>query len=327
MTVEQFVANRGAGWRRLSALCDGLQRSGPTSLAASELREFDTLYRLAASDLAYATAHVPQLELLDYLNRLVARAHGLLFRYRRRPTRAFTGFFRDYPAHWRGARPELLAATLLLFVPLLAIWAAVLATPRLAALFLPAEVSSQVIATDDGAIPLSAFAALSGMILTSNAIAALLCVAGGLVFGLGTAASLLKNGLLLGALLGATHAASPAAVPTLLGLLAPHGILELAALVTCGAAGLKLGGALLRGGETTRLAALRTAGREAVVLFAGCLPWFVIAAGIEGTLTPLPAPPAVKLVFGLLVGGLLAAYLSSGRALTLNREQGIMTAG
>jgi len=327
VTVEQFVVNRGSGWRRLSELCDGLQRSGPRALGPGELREFDTLYRLAASDLAYATAHVPQLELLDYLNRLVARAHGLLFRHRRRPARTVGRFFRDYPAPWRAARTELCAATLLLLVPLLATWAAVLSEPKLATLFLPAEVTSQVIATDAGVIPLSAFAALSGMILTSNAVAALLCVAGGLLFGLGTAVSLLKNGLLIGALIGATQAASPASLLPLAGLLAPHGVLELTALVTCGAAGLKLGGALLRGGQLTRLAALRVAGREALVLLAGCLPWFVLAALIEGALTPLPAPPAVKLLFGLLLGGLLAAYLASGRPLPPNEPQGIMAGG
>lgn len=327
MTAEQFVANRGAGWRRLSELCDGLQRSGPSSFGATELREFDSLYRVAASDLAYASAHVPQLELLDYLNRLVARAHGLLFRYRRRDARLVVGFFRDYPARWRAARSELIAATLLFLAPLLAVWAAVLSTPRLAALFLPAEVSSQVIAAADGVIPLSAFAALSSMILTSNAVAALMCVAGGIVFGLGTAASLIKNGLLIGALIGATQAASLDSLPALFSLLLPHGVLELAALITCGAAGLKLGGALLEGGDVSRLAALRQAGREAMILFAGCLPWFVIAALIEGAVTPLPAPAAAKLLFGLLVGGLLAAYLGSGRHLPSSRPQGIMAGG
>ena len=317
MTVEQFVATRGAGWRRLSQLCDLLQRSGPRAVQSGELREFDALYRTAASDLAYATAHLPQLELLDYLNRLVARAHGLLFRFRRRTAKGLGRFLRDYPAQWRAAWPELAAAAFLLFAPLMAVWLAVLAEPRLATLFLPAEVTSQVLPTDAGAIPVSAFIALSGVILTSNLVAALMCVAGGVIFGLGTAAALVKNGLLMGAVIGATQAASPGSLGTLAGLLLPHGVLELPALVTCGAAGLKLGGALLRGGRMTRLAALRRAGQEALVLLGGCLPWFGIAALIEGALTPQTAPPGLKLVFAAMVAGLLTAYLRFGA-----REEG-----
>ncbi|NUQ01459.1 MAG: stage II sporulation protein M, partial [Armatimonadetes bacterium] len=85
----------------------------------------------------------------------------------------------------------------------------------------------------------------------------------------------------------------------------------LAALVTAGAAGLKLGHALLAGGRVTRLTALRQAGAEALPLLLGCLPWFVAAALIEGFLTPLAVPAAAKLLFGLLSGGLLAYYLAA----------------
>lgn len=310
MTVEQFVASRGEPWQRLSTLCDRMQAAGPQALQAAELAEFGRLYRRTASDLAYASAHLPQLELLDYLNRLVVRAHGQLYTPPRRGLGGILPFLTHYPRRWRAARGYLAVAAALLFGALLLAWVTVAREPRLAPLFVPIELSANL-QTDGQAIPTGAFVAVSSFVLTNNLTAALLAFATGVFFGLGSVWSLLKNGLLIGGIAGLAQSAGGDSLLAYLALLLPHGVVELAALVTCGAAGLMLGHSLIAGGEVTRARALQTAGRDAFALLLGCLPWFVLAALIEGLLTPLAAPLGLKLAFGGLTGGLLAWYLAS----------------
>lgn len=312
MTVEQFVAARREGWQRLSTICDDLQRTRVRKLPRDELVAFGTLYRQAASDLAYARTQIGNLELEAYLNRLVTRAHGQLYSHRSRGLRAAGAFFAGYPPRWRAAKPFLLVSAALLASGVLTAYLLVRLDPRQALLFVPAEVieSADVLPDAQGAIPASAFVALSGFILTNNLSAGLLAFAGGLFAGLGTIAELLQNGLLLGAVTAVSHNASPQALWQFLGMIAPHGVLELGALVTCGAAGLRLGYALLHGGPVPRLVALRQAGGEAFALLFGTAPWFLVAALLEGCFTPLPLPVPAKLAVAGLTAALLVWYLS-----------------
>ncbi len=305
MTVEQFVAARRERWLRLSELCDALQTGRGAAVSAAELREFGALYRQSSSDLAYATAQLPNLELLAWLNRLLVRAHAQLYVRERGSRRALVDFCRRYPARWRAAGPFLLAAAALLFGSVVVAWVVVRADPRLAGLFMPVELTAAALPDQQGVIPPTAFVAVSGFVLTNNITAALMAFAGGLVFGLGAVLAMVRNGLLIGALAGLAHHASPGTLLNFLALLAPHGVLELFALVTCGAAGLMLGHALLAGGREPRAVALRRAGSDAIALLLGALPWFVPAALIEGLVTPLAAPPVLKLLVALLSGGIL----------------------
>ncbi len=309
MTVEQFVARRGERWRRLSELCDRIGDLGAGVLSGDDLTAFGDLYRLTASDLSYAATHLRHVELLGYLNRLVARAHGQLYARRERARFRPAGFLSDYPARWRQALPFVLVAAGLLLAGIVTGWVTVLADPRQATAFVPLEMVADMSPDRTGAIPAAAFVALSSVILTTNLSAALIAFAGGLLFGLGPVAALLKNGLLVGALAGLSQRVSTESLVTYAGLIAPHGVLELAALVTAGAAGLKLGWAIVAGGRVPRLDALRLAGRDSLALLLGCLPWFVVAAGIEAFLTPLPVSPAVKLLFAAVTAGALAAWL------------------
>jgi uncharacterized membrane protein SpoIIM required for sporulation len=99
------------------------------------------------------------------------------------------------------------------------------------------------------------------------------------------------NGLIVGAL-SAVFLRDPSFVAYLAWIL-PHGIPELTALTLCAAAGLLLGNAVVAPGRRGRAAALKSAVDPALLLFAGSLPMFLIAAAIESfaresTLDTLP---------------------------------------
>ena len=62
---------------------------------------------------------------------------------------------------------------------------------------------------------------------------------------------------------------------------------------------MRLGRAFVTAGEGPRGEALRQAGRGALAILLGCLPWFVPLGFVEGFLSPAPSvPPLLKAVLG-----------------------------
>ena len=93
-------------------------------------------------------------------------------------------------------------------------------------------------------------AAFSAAIMTNNIRVTLLAFAAGILAGLGTAAVLILNGVLLGAIGGLAVGAGNGR--PFFELVAAHGVLELSCIVVAGAAGLRFGWALVEPGTGTR---------------------------------------------------------------------------
>ena len=79
MDLTRFVQERRADWERLDTLVKHADRALPR-LGRLDLRELGALYRQASSDLARAQAAHADAEILDYLNHIVVRAHGVIYR-------------------------------------------------------------------------------------------------------------------------------------------------------------------------------------------------------------------------------------------------------
>ena len=104
-------------------------------------------------------------------------------------------------------------------------------------------------------------AAFSAAIFTNNIRVTLLAFAAGILVGIGTAAVLILNGVLLGAIGGLAVGAGNGR--PFFELVAAHGVLELSCIVVAGAAGLRFGWALVEPGHRNarRGAAARGAAR------------------------------------------------------------------
>src|SRR5450432_4031762 len=92
-------------------------------------------------------------------------------------------------------------------------------------------------------------------------------------------------------------------------LVTAHGVLELSCIIVAGAAGLRLGWAIVDPGNRTRGEALRQEARAAIEIFLGTAPWLVVAGLVEGFLTPsgtgLPTVLAVGFSLGAVYWGLV----------------------
>jgi uncharacterized membrane protein SpoIIM required for sporulation len=142
---------------------------------------------------------------------------------------------------------------------------------------------------------------------TNNARVALTAYALGATFAVGTVLILLFNGVVLGAT-GAVVAAtgSPQAF---LSFVLPHSGIELAAILFAAAAGLQMGGALIKPGWRKRRDAFLFAARESLPLALGATALLVVAGIVEGWISPKPFPLALKAVIGGTLNVLLLIYL------------------
>ena len=100
--MNRFITERKDNWERLEDLLSILETSPLRGLPRAEVREFGELYRRAATDLAIARAETRDPKLVNYLNSLVIRAHGKIYRAEGQGLNLIWQFFaKDFPQTFR----------------------------------------------------------------------------------------------------------------------------------------------------------------------------------------------------------------------------------
>ena len=74
-----FLEKRSASWERLDELATKAGRKSVRGLGAGDADELGRLYRATTSDLSYARGREFDPALVEYLNRLTARAHAYVY--------------------------------------------------------------------------------------------------------------------------------------------------------------------------------------------------------------------------------------------------------
>lgn len=309
--VAAFVQARRPAWERLESL---VSRVGRTPLSLAEVEELDRLYRRTSADLSWARTAFPGSDAEGYLAQLVGRAFGLLHR-RRRGLAALADLYRtEAPRAFARARAAFLLAAALLAAGLAGGALAVVVEPGSAELLVPGGIRRAVSAGHAWTRDLLSVAPGVGgsWIVRNNVTVASLAFAGGLSFGVVTAALLVSNGLVIGAV--AAFAWQGGQGRSFLAFLSAHGPAELLALLLASAAGLRLAEALLLPGEAARGALLAARGREGARLLAVVVPLLVLVGILEVGVSPSAAfSPAAKAGLGTALAGAVAAWLWRGR--------------
>src|ERR1700750_168184 len=102
MSSARFIRERKTAWQRLEILLRSLDTSSLRRLPREEVRELGRSYRRTASDLAIARAESRDPRLINYLNSLVIRAYGRIYRADAQGTQRIRNFFaRDFPVTFR----------------------------------------------------------------------------------------------------------------------------------------------------------------------------------------------------------------------------------
>ena len=151
-----------------------------------------------------------------------------------------------------------------------------------------------------------------GFYIKNNISIAFRCFAGGILIGIGTLLVLFFNGLFIGSIAG--HLTRLDFVDTFYPFVVGHGSFELTAIVFSGAAGFRLGYAILNPGQFSRLNALRQAGSDVIPMLYGIFLMLVIAAFLEAFWSSNASLPiTVKYTVGAVLWALVLIYACSGR--------------
>ena len=300
MTPDTFVRERAPGWAALARLAT--RPAG--GLSPAETLELARRHRSVVADLAFARRRFPGEAVIDELEHVVELSRASLTT-RRPPAWRSLGqlVVRDY---WRLVIEQpwsLLAAVALLLIPAALAAAWVTHDPTGAARILPDSVRSGAASTTGSlGLPINVQAGAATFVTANNISVAARAFAGGIAAGLGTAYFLVVNGVQIGGV--AAYAGRAGTSGRFISLVAPHGILELSCLVLAGAAGLRMGRAIVDP-RRRRLDALADEARRAAVLLVGTVPYFALAGCVEGFVTPHGLDPAAALATGVLLSALL----------------------
>jgi uncharacterized membrane protein SpoIIM required for sporulation len=311
MPIDRFIKERKSVWQRLEELLDLLDRMTLRRLHREEVRELGRIYRRTASDLAIARAESRDPRLVNYLNSLVIRAHGRIYRADAQGGRRIRDFFaRDFPQSFRRTwRYTATAFGVFLVFSAIAFFGTrhdpeFSEFAGISPFFREAVINNRKHwwerLNDANQIG-------STQIFTNNIRVTFYAFALGAMLGVGTLYILAYNGAMFGAIIALTYRAGFG--NDLLSFVVGHGVIELSCIFIAGGAGLLIGTALLMPGDLSRGDAFKSRGMEAVRLIVGCVPLLVVAGIIEGFISPQPIPAAIKIGIGTLTGIVLYSYL------------------
>ncbi len=325
MTPLHFEQIYHGEWQELETLLDRvLGRNKDKSAAGASVvkgERIAALYRRACEHLALARARSYPAYLLDRLERLTADAHQVIYQRRE------FGFARlqqlaavDFPRAVRAHAKYVWVSAALLMLPSIVIGWLVYSRPELILSVVSADTAAsfeQMYSPSAESIGRRRTAdndwVMFGFYIRNNVGIAFQCFAGGLFAGVGSVFFLLFNGAFSGAIAG--YLTERGLASTFYSFVATHSAFELTAIVLSGAAGLRIGHALLAPGRRTRVQALVLAARESAVIVYGVTAMLFIAAAIEAFWSSASwLPPSAKFsVAGVCWVAVLSYLMFQGR--------------
>jgi len=322
MKQRQFEQHHQEEWTRFAERLDALERSRRLDEAGIG---FTQDYRQICQHLALAQERGYSNHLVEPLQQLAMRGHQQLYRHRSQFTAQLLSFvLADFPRLVRAEWRLVALSGLLFFGSLIIMGILVHGYPDLIySVVSPAQVNEMESMYDPAARRIGQGAErasstdwlMFGYYIMHNIGIAFQTFASGLLLGLGSLFFLFFNGLMIGAVAG--YLTDAGFGQTFWPFVVGHGAFELTAIALAGAAGLKLGWALLAPGTLRRGEALRIAAKTSVRLIGGVILFLLIAAFIEAYWSSMTWPQATtKYLVGAMLWAFVGAYLLfAGRTL------------
>jgi uncharacterized membrane protein SpoIIM required for sporulation len=324
MKVAEILAQRQHQWQELEELCNAVNWRSAKRLGVERLSNFAALYRSACADLALADSYNLPPDTVEYLHRLVGRAHSRLYRTRRfqfsawimvlifdTPRQIFldryfwfmfiffygtfsvsaflafeSTYFPDYHTQIVGEE---------------------------ALLSLEAMYTNPIGSTESG---IGLKSDMAGFYINHNTGIGLVCFVTGILIIPGIVTTLF-NAAFLGAVFGYMARPDVPMTDNFFEFVTAHGPFELTAIVLAAAGGLRLGLSWVNTNGLTRKVSLQKAGRHSIPIIGLSILFFFFAAIIEGFISPSDLPYSFKaaiaissalfIAFYILVLGLLSA--------------------
>jgi uncharacterized membrane protein SpoIIM required for sporulation len=302
--VDAFVLTHRGTWDRLEQLIKRRR-----SLTGAEVDELVELYQRVSTHLSMLRSASSDSLMIGRLSSLIARARSAVTGAHAPLSSAFTRFWTvSFPVvayrawrWWLGTAVAFLAV-----VVVIAVWVA--GSPEVqSAIGTPSDIDALVnhdVASYYSEHPAAAFAL---QVWVNNSWIAAQCIALSVVLGLPIPLVLFQNAANLGLIAGLMFQAGKGGI--LLGLLAPHGLLELTAVFLAGATGMRLGWSVISPGDRPRGQVLAEQGRAVVSVAVGLVGVLLVSGLIEALVTPSPFPTFVRVGIGIIAEAAFLSYI------------------
>jgi len=316
--VDAFVLAHRPTWERLETLVKRRRR-----LTGAEVDELVELYQRVSTHLSMVRTASSDTVLVGRLSTLVARARSAV-------TSAHAPLWSEFVRFWTVSFPVVAyrswrwwAATAAAFLAVSVVMGAwVAGNPEVqASIGTPSEIEQLVnhdVADYYSEHPAGSFAL---QVWTNNSWVAAQCIAFAILLGIPIPYVLFQNAANLAVIAGLMFSAGKGDI--LLGLLLPHGLLELTAVFLAGAVGMRLGWSVVSPGNRPRAQVLAEQGRAVVSVAVGLVAVLLVSGLIEALVTPSPLPTFARITIGVLAEiGFLAYVIHFGRKAVAAGETG-----
>ena len=304
MDVDAFVLAHRPTWDRLEVLVKRRRR-----LTGAEVDELVDLYQRVST-------HLSMVRTVSTDSVLIGRLSGLVAQARSAVTGAHAPLWSEFVRFWTVSFPVIAyrswrwwlgTAVAFFFVTvLIAVWVSGNSEVQ-ATIGTPSEIDKLVnndVASYYSENPAGSFAL---EVWVNNSWIVLQCIGSAILLGIPIPYVLFQNAANLGVLAGLMFNADKADI--FLGLLAPHGLLELTAVFLAAAAGMRLGWSVVSPGNRPRGQVLAEQGRAVVAVAIGLVGVLLVSGLIEALVTPSPLPTFGRIGIGVTAEIAFLAYV------------------
>ncbi|MGH3531235.1 MAG: stage II sporulation protein M [Mycobacterium sp.] len=318
MDVDAFVLAHRGTWDRLERLVKNRRR-----LTGAEIDELVELYQRVSTHLSMLRSGSTDSALIGRLSTLVARARAAVTGAYAPLTSEFTRFWTvSFPVVAYRAWRWWLATAVAFFVvaAVIALW--VINSPEVqSTIGTPSEIDELVNHDFASYYSEHSAGAFGLQVWVNNSWVAAQCIAFSVVLGVPIPFVLFENAANTGVVAGLMSQAGKGDV--LLGLLIPHGLLELTAVFLAAAAGMRLGWSVISPGRRPRGQVLAEQGRAVVAVAVGLVLVLLVSGAIEALVTPSPLPTFLRIGIGIVAeAGFLSYIVYFGRRAVRAGETG-----
>ncbi|MFT5526985.1 MAG: putative membrane protein SpoIIM required for sporulation [Pirellulaceae bacterium] len=313
MKVAELLEKRRQNWQELETFCESFKSRRKAGISPQDHARFAALYRAACADLALADSYQLPPNTVQYLHRLVGRAHNQLYRSKRFDFAMWNKMLlQDVPQAIFNDRCVQLMSCVFWGLFFISAWLAY--SPEA----WPGYAEQMIGDTGIDRLETSFAQEINGRDPTQDIIMAsfyirhnttigLQCFVGGLLVIPGMFITG-QNAVALGASFGYMFRPDVPQGKNFIEFVTAHGPFELTAIVLSAGAGLRLGMSWIVTNGMTRLASLEDTAQKAMPVMAAAMLCFFFAALIEGFISPSALPYFIKATVAVLSSGALMFY-------------------
>ncbi|CAM2873944.1 hypothetical protein BST27_16575 [Mycobacterium intermedium] len=304
MDVDAFLLTHRHTWDRLDQLIKRRR-----SLTGAEVDELVELYQRVSTHLSMLRSVSTDALVIGRLSSLVARARSAVTGAHAPLSSTFTRFWTvSFPVVAYRAWRWWLATAVAFFAVAVVMGFWVAGSPEVQSLIGTSADIDELVNHDVESYysehPAAAFAL---QVWVNNSWVAAKCIAMSVLLGLPIPFVLYQNAANVGVIGGLMFHAGKGGL--LLGLLIPHGLLELTAVFLAASVGMRLGWSVISPGDRPRGQVLAEHGRGVVSVAVGLVVVLLVSGLIEALVTPAPFPTFVRIAIGVLAEAAFLWYI------------------